>query len=103
MKLKTTFELAEGRVLVFTSMLREVERAAQLLEEVGHFTFLHDSLWRLWNIKSGFQINLLSFLIYLLIHLEHLKVDLRVFRLFGHASENFVNLSLILLSLAAVK
>ena len=97
MKLKTTFELAEGRVLVFTSMLREVERAAQLLEEVGHFTFLHDSLWRLWNIKSGFQINLLSFLIYLLIHLEDLQVDLRVLELFGLASEDFVYLGLVLL------
>ena len=72
MKFKTAFELGEGRVFVFTGLLGEVERTAQLFEEVGHFTLLHNSLGRLWNIKCGFQINLLSFLIYLLIHLEDL-------------------------------
>ena len=97
MKLKTAFELGEGRVLIFTGLLGEVKRTAQLFEEVGYFTLLHNSLGRLGNIKGGFQINLLSFLIYLLIHLEDLQVDLRVLGLFGLAPEDFVNLGLVLL------
>ena len=73
MKLKTAFELGEGRVLVFTSLLGEVERTAQLFEEVGYFTFFDDFLlWWFWYIKSGFKINLLSSFIYLFVHLEHL-------------------------------
>lgn len=72
MKLKTAFELSEGRVLVLTGLLGKVERTAQLFEEVSHFTLLHNILGRLGNIKDGFQINLLSFLIYLFIHLEDL-------------------------------
>ena len=97
MKLKTAFELGEGRVLVLTGLLGKVERTAQLFEEVSRFSLLHNSLLRLGNIKGGFQINLLSFLIYLFIHLEDLQVNLRVLGLLRLASEDFVNLGLILL------
>ena len=84
-------------MLVFTGLLREVERTAQLFEEVSHFTLLHHSLWSLGNIKGAFQINLLSLLIDLFIHLEDLQVNLRVLGLFWLAAEDFINLGLVLL------
>ena len=102
MKLQTTFELAEGRVFVFAHLKWKLERTAQLFEEVGRLILFQDCLLCLWNIEGGFKINLLSFLINLLIHLEYFQVDLRMLGLFGLATENFVDLSFILLSQTAV-